>query len=83
MATVKIGDSNGLMPSEQLDNKEGAMFNIRTRHSVDVTLWPLEEPGVVLKGQYTRLKLVMLLESYVISLILPYTTASCTNRSVR
>lgn len=51
MTTVKIGDSNGLMPSEQLDNKEGAMFNIRTRHSVDVTLWPLEEPGVVLKGQ--------------------------------
>lgn len=51
MTTVKIGDSNGLMPSEQLDNKEEAMFNIRTRHSVDMTLWPLEEPWVVLKGQ--------------------------------
>ncbi|MFV8387478.1 hypothetical protein ACNO5E_25600, partial [Vibrio parahaemolyticus] len=43
MATVQIGASNGIKPSEQLDSREGVMFNVRTRNSVDVTLWMIEQ----------------------------------------
>lgn len=43
MATVQIGASNGIKPSEQLDSREGVMFSVRTRNSVDVTLWMIEQ----------------------------------------
>ncbi|MBD0788108.1 hypothetical protein HUO09_17275 [Vibrio sp. Y2-5] len=43
IATVKMGASNGIRPSEQLDNREGVMFSVRTRNSVDLTVWMVEK----------------------------------------
>lgn len=43
MATVNIGASNGIRPSEELDSQEGVMFSVRTRNSVDMTLWMVEK----------------------------------------